>query len=71
MKTYLAQFDTTKVTILATSFDDAILLLIEKDKRFYVDQTGKLRYVWTDMVHDIVGLSEVLITHGVISWESH
>jgi hypothetical protein len=71
MKTYDVQFDATKITVVAESVEDVVSILRGKDKRFFIDETGKVRYTWTDMYHDIVHVKEVKLERGIIHWESH
>lgn len=71
MKIIKAQFDATIITMMADSFDDAVLLLKEKDERFYTDKDGNLKYKWNEDYSDAVDLNEVKSERGIIRWESH
>ena len=71
MKVFKAQFDSTIITMMANSFDDAVLLLKEKDNGFYTDKDGTLKYKWDEKYSDFVDLSEHKIERSIIRWESH
>ena len=71
MKLFKASFDATIITLMANSFDDAIILLKEKDSAFYTDKDGIFKYKWHDKYSDSVDLNEEKIERGVIRWESH
>ena len=71
MKIFKAQFDSTTITMMANSFDDAVLLLKEIDERFYTDKDGNLKYEWNEKYSDVVDLNEQKSERGIIRWESH
>ena len=68
---FQAQFDATLITMLANSFEDAVLVLKEKDKSFYTEKDGTLKYKWRENYSDTVDLNEYELQRGIISWESH
>lgn len=71
MKIFKAQFDDTIITMMANSFDDAVLLLKEKDSNFYTDRDGTLKYRWDEKYSEFVDLNEQKIERGIIRWESY
>ena len=71
MKIFKAQFDATIITMMANSFDDAVLLLREKDNRFYTEKDGTLKYKWDEKYSDTVDLNEQKLERGIIRWVSH
>ena len=71
MKIFKAQFDATIITMMANTFDDAVLLLKEKDSNFYTDRDGTLKYRWDEKYSDFVKLNEQKLERGIIRWESH
>lgn len=68
---FKAQFDATIITMMANSFDDAVLLLKEKDNSFYTEKDGTLKYKWNEKYSENVDLNEVKSGRGIIRWESH
>jgi hypothetical protein len=71
MKLFIASFDATIITMMANSFDDAVIILKEKDSAFYTNKDGTLMYKWDDKYSDFVDLNEVKMGRGIIRWESH
>lgn len=71
MKIFKAQFDSTIITMMANSYDDAVLLLKEKDNGFYTGKDGILKYKWDENYSDDVYLNEQKLERGIIRWESH
>jgi hypothetical protein len=71
MKVFKAQFDATIITLIASSFDDAVTLLKEKDSAFFTDTNGTLKYKWDDKYSDFVDVNEQKMQRGIIRWESH
>ena len=71
MKVYKAQFDATIITLIAKSFDDAVMLLKENDSAFFTDANGTLKYKWSEKYSDFVYLDEQKMQRGIICRESH
>jgi hypothetical protein len=70
MKLFKIQFDSTNITLFATSINDVIIILKSADNRFYTDKETLL-FKWDESFSEEVDITEQKIERGILHWEIH